>query len=557
MAAPARHTSRTVQPLTIRARLILLFLLAALPLAGAQVFDVRAERIRQLDLASQRAGSIADYAAAIEQTVFDQARLFLATLARSLRDDVADCGGLLRDFANSASWLQAVLLVDSSGNGVCSSRGLPKPVSVADRVYFRDVLRTRAFTVSHLVRGKVINQPTVIAAYPAVDAQDRMTGVLVASVDLGIVSDRLARIARQTGAKLFVADGSGTIVSAYPPDEKIVGMGLDTLQLAQSESDVLEGEWPKDEPLLAALANIPGTTFRVVAGVSRSAIIEGLNRELVRSLVEFVVVIILFTAVVWLASERLLLRPMSKLVRLAQRFGAGDLNARTDTEGWPPEFAAPARAFNAMADRISRREAELKDANQRLVDLAAQDGLTGLSNRRHFDEALEREWQRAARAQTPLALISLDVDFFKLYNDRYGHLAGDECLRQVSNVIRGTARRGADVKARVGGEEFAVLLPGTSAEDAVSLAEHMRSSLEAMAIAHDASAFGHVSISCGVAAAIPRPDTEVTALLSAADEALYRAKRIGRNRVVPSGAEPPPAVAEPPEPQRSARLRES
>jgi diguanylate cyclase (GGDEF)-like protein len=161
---------------------------------------------------------------------------------------------------------------------------------------------------------------------------------------------------------------------------------------------------------------------------------------------------------------------------------------------------------------------------------AISDGLTGLANRRHFDGVLEDEWKRARREGTSLALIMIDVDSFKRYNDTYGHQAGDECLRQVASVLASTARRAMDLAARYGGEEFALILPNTSLAGAAQRAEELRSRIEALHLPHQTSqTSAWVTLSAGVAALIPAQDATPAELIALADQALYHAKQSGRN----------------------------
>ncbi len=181
---------------------------------------------------------------------------------------------------------------------------------------------------------------------------------------------------------------------------------------------------------------------------------------------------------------------------------------------------------------VSRRksaEDQLEEANRNLRMLASTDGLTGLANRRSFDKALTRELARCSRDELPLALLLVDVDHFKSYNDSYGHQEGDECLKRLSHLLRGMARRPGDVAARYGGEEFAVILPNTSAEGAHQFAEQLRTSVEALNIPHCRSAFGLVTVSTGLACEIPVSGSD--SILANADAALYSAKANGRNRV--------------------------
>jgi diguanylate cyclase (GGDEF)-like protein len=183
------------------------------------------------------------------------------------------------------------------------------------------------------------------------------------------------------------------------------------------------------------------------------------------------------------------------------------------------------------ADQRRRAEDSLKDVNSELSKLASTDALTGLPNRRQFNDTLTKEWMRALRDATPLGLMMIDVDRFKSLNDLFGHQIGDEILGHVGRVIRDNVRRAGDLAARYGGEEFAIVLPGTAAAGALEIAEHIR---HAVAQA-DTSAIiegGYpVSVSIGVAATVPLAGGGAASLVHSADAALYQAKRNGRNRV--------------------------
>lgn len=183
---------------------------------------------------------------------------------------------------------------------------------------------------------------------------------------------------------------------------------------------------------------------------------------------------------------------------------------------------------------ISRDVTVSKAMEAKLEVLAATDGLTGIANRRHFDEELFTEWRQAAREGTSLGLLLLDLDHFKRFNDHYGHPAGDECLRRVAGTIASTIRRPGDRPARYGGEEFAVILPSTDLAGALDVAERVRAGIEAMAIPHEGNESGVVTASIGAAVIAPAPGSPIATslLIAAVDRALYEAKRTGRNRVV-------------------------
>ncbi|MBU0516035.1 MAG: GGDEF domain-containing protein [Proteobacteria bacterium] len=174
--------------------------------------------------------------------------------------------------------------------------------------------------------------------------------------------------------------------------------------------------------------------------------------------------------------------------------------------------------------------AKLSEANRMLTRLSYLDALTGIPNRRYFDEFLKREWKRAAREKQSLALIMADIDHFKQFNDTYGHQEGDQCLIQVSRALSKALKRPGDLVARYGGEEFAAILPGTSLPDARLLAERMRAAVAARGIRHPTSPTSGVTVSLGVSALVPAGDVEAQTLVEQADRALYQAKQQGRNR---------------------------
>ena len=220
-------------------------------------------------------------------------------------------------------------------------------------------------------------------------------------------------------------------------------------------------------------------------------------------------------------------------VAIATDAGSG---SRRNCERSTIRTAARRQALIGALRDISQRKAaedQLEEANRRLEALAGQDGLTGLANRRTFDDSLAREHRRAARDRSQLAMIMIDVDRFKPYNDHYGHPAGDEALRRVSRAIESTLRRPGDVAARYGGEEFAVLLPGVDESGAAIIADRIRRAVLGLAIEHDASPAGVVTISAGVASVAPGAfDSSLATLVADADRALYRAKANGRNAIV-------------------------
>ena len=178
-------------------------------------------------------------------------------------------------------------------------------------------------------------------------------------------------------------------------------------------------------------------------------------------------------------------------------------------------------------------EKSLRASNKQLELLSTLDGLTGIANRRTFEKFLEREWKSSMRHTQPATAIMMDIDFFKLYNDTYGHQAGDDCLKKVAHTIEKSLRRPGDLVARYGGEEFVAILSDTPKKGAFGLAEKVRASVEALEIPHQASPVNKfVTISLGVASRVPERGDASSILISEADQSLYKAKQEGRNRVM-------------------------
>ncbi|MFC4298783.1 diguanylate cyclase [Castellaniella hirudinis] len=250
-------------------------------------------------------------------------------------------------------------------------------------------------------------------------------------------------------------------------------------------------------------------------------------------------------------------RPLLSLSRWAEDLAEGGGLRGPSVRSPVREIVVLAQALDRMADRqrshardlerqVAERTQALVEANQRLVGLSLTDSLTGLANRRHFDEVLARESERSRRSRLPMSLLMLDVDWFKHYNDQYGHPAGDVVLSQVARVLLDSVRRPGDLAARYGGEEFALILPGLNLDAAQGLAALIRDAVEALAIAHEHGLSGRVTISVGVAELDLDDAHGAGTLVGRADAALYRAKAGGRNRVetaradaVADGAGPP------------------
>lgn len=231
--------------------------------------------------------------------------------------------------------------------------------------------------------------------------------------------------------------------------------------------------------------------------------------------------------------QRLLVRPLLSIGNYLRNVRAsGDYTQRLDSQ-LHNELGELSRDIDALVQHVHVHQQQLQAQTREMQALSFQDGLTGLDNRRRFDQALTDNWGHAQRAQTPLALIMLDVDYFKNYNDHYGHQHGDEALKRLAAIIRHVVVRQSDIAARYGGEEFAILLPNTTESAAQKMAARIQKELAIAAIPHDHSAVARaLTVSIGVAAITPNATQGSRELVHDADSALYAAKGSGRNCVV-------------------------
>lgn len=200
---------------------------------------------------------------------------------------------------------------------------------------------------------------------------------------------------------------------------------------------------------------------------------------------------------------------------------------------WERDFITQVGNHVSIAIQQSEIHQQLQETNLELLKLACSDGLTGVHNRRHFDKTLQNEWSRMARKNQPMSLVMCDIDYFKAYNDTYGHLQGDLCLKEIAKAIQSACQRASDFCARYGGEEFAVILPHTYASGALIVAQQIQSQVASLNLPHCTSSVSHrVTLSLGVSTIFPFPDGNPFSLVQKADTALYRAKAIGRNQIV-------------------------
>lgn len=415
---------------------------------------------------------------------------------------------------------------------------------------------------------------TTVATPDTPDAAGNHRILACVDILLDELMRRLARPAIQGAhSTLFLADSEGTLM--FHPEH------MTAIRDSEGHASIQSLQLQDDYPLLTAGRSLaPGATTLVdspdaIVAVGRipetQAILSihyprALLQPAILNNLAVVVAVGLVTLLVEIFIIRSILRyqvalPLAQLIRATRLLGVSSVS-RVDKSDLPTqsqdEIGELARAFAAMADqvhyaraqlefKVQERTLELEAANQKLEALSTTDELTGIANRRRFDEALDEEWRRAKRSASELTLAMIDVDWFKQYNDHYGHPAGDQCLRSIAHVLQAAAQRAGDLVARYGGEEFALITMGVAENGRLAFAQTLCNAVMHLQWPHEQSPFGWVTISIGVASTIPRQHESPDSLLKQADMALYRAKELGRNRVVLAPSSREQGRADPPQ----------
>ena len=414
-------------------------------------------------------------------------------------------------------------------------------LDLSDRYYFKKAIETHDLVVSDYLFARGTKLPSIVAAYPvsAIDAGN--DSVVVAAINLDWMSKVMGDLGGRPGVSAVLVDSEGTVLATSSDQAGMIGRPLEKLSSlsANTELDgktgsvsITDSDGTKQ---MVSFARVGSTGSRLVVSIDEAKIAAAANRDIRNAYLQlaFVCLFVLLGALV--AAERIIIQPITMMAATAQRFGRGDWSARAARIGLPAEFIPLARAFNAMAAKLTERERQLVATNDRLTVIASMDMLSGLANRRGLQGRLEFEWLRALQNRQALALLMIDVDHFKLFNDTYGHLDGDACLTQLGETLAGIANETMGFAARYGGEEFCLLLPNQSCEQAMQVGELVRAEISDLAMPHATSPHQHVTVSIGVACTAPNETQQPGDLIEAADAALYAAKRRGRNAVVEHG----------------------
>jgi len=539
-STPSATKPRPKKPfLSIRARLIVVALLAIAPLMVERVRGLERARVGRVELARAQVIDLARGGAAAQREIIYSVRAMLQVVARvyaKMSLDRDDCSHNLTDLTNNIPSLRSLSVVGIDGRIKCSTDARAIGLNVADRSYFQNALQSGDFALSDYLISKIYQAPSLFASYPVVGEDGAFKAVVIGAINLQWIGDLAANVAQRTGTSVALIDGSGTLIAASAEQRELIGKSfaghaLANDMLAKDEGTITTAGFD-GVPRIFAYVRVPWTRARLAVGRDETVVHSGIDREITIAYVQLTLFGMLVLLTAWFGGERLILRPIRSLARMATRFGRGDLQVRATEEPWLAEFEPLAAAFDDMARRLAAREEELQIANQHLEELASLDGLTGLANRRGFDRELDLAWRGADEHRVPLALMMIDIDHFKLFNDRYGHVRGDACLRAVGETLSLVTLEEAVIVARYGGEEFALLLPGIDIERATALADEARSSIQDLLITHAEASCGIVTISVGVESLVPKPGQPAADLVEAADRALYAAKRRGRNAVV-------------------------
>jgi diguanylate cyclase (GGDEF)-like protein len=411
--------------------------------------------------------------------------------------------------------------------------------------------------------------PTITASIPIyIGIGEDLLGVCATDIILTEeLNGFLQSLHVSPGGMVFVLDPEGQLIASSTPEPIVAGEGESTVLLRadQSSNPLIRGtvdhllrtspdlnqikanqtsfRWEREQYFLqtARFTDPLGLDWIVALVMPEDDVMALIKRNHHRTLGLYLVALLLTGLSGWIVA-RWVTQPLEGLSDRARAIARGQWEGattaieleRSDAIGdLSRSFATMAQQlkelFTSLEHRVEERNQELIQLNQELQRLAHVDGLTKAANRRYFDAYLLQEWRRSLREQQPLSIIFCDADYFKCYNDTYGHQAGDECLRTLAQVLIQGAQRPADLVARYGGEEFALILPHTDLAGAVCIAQTLCTTVWNLHLPHQASPLGRVTLSLGVATAIPTHGHRLDELIALADQALYTAKSKGRN----------------------------
>jgi diguanylate cyclase (GGDEF)-like protein len=543
-----RKRVKLKQLLGIRARLALLAVILVAPLMLERARSLEDARARQIAAAAEEFSSLAKHSADTEREVISSVETVLRSAAyiRATSGGIAkSCDMLRASLPRNLPWIRNILIVGGDGRVQCSTSNTSVGVDLSDRAYLQQARATKDFVFSDFIFARQSHVPVVMAAYPVAALNSESDAVVLAAISLDWMSKVMSNLGGRPGVSAVLVDGNGIVLAAPSDRDHLVGKSLDDLPLLSAIAEPALTSSQKEGSLsftaadgskrAISFARIAGTSARLIVSNDEEEATAAIDRNIRTAYLQlgFVSLFVLLGALI--AAETLIIKPIELLAGTAKRFGQGDWSARATRDRLPSEFVPLARSFNAMAARLGQRERELLATNDRLTVIASIDMLSGLANRRGFQSRLEYEWMKAQQYGSQLALLMIDVDHFKLYNDTYGHPEGDACLTRLGEALSGIAAENLGFAGRYGGEEFCLLLPNTDANRAGQVGETVRAAVQELNLPHRTSLHQCVTVSVGVATTGPNDSQRPGDLIEAADAALYAAKHRGRNTVVEHG----------------------
>lgn len=495
------QTPGTLKRLPLRKAAALFIVAVCLCLSG--LLYLQLEQTRRQDLATAQMASTNLTRAMAQQAedTFLAADLVLTSLVDWVEDDgygAAQRPRLQKTFARRVQQLEqlhGMFLFDREGQWVITSfTDLPRGNGVADREYFK-FHQQNVSTVAHIgpaIRSRENGEWIIPISKRINDRAGNFQGVLMAGIKMAYFDRFFKSFSLDDNGIMFLGLKDGTLLARRPFDEGLIGSSLAQGRIYQK----LLPDAPAGTAMIKSVVDgvvrlygyrqLGSYPLVVAAASSRDTILKGWYERAFQSSVIVALVIL----------------------------GVGLF-------GW---------VFIHQVRDGERIEKNLRKAQRALEQIATHDSLTGLANRRLFERSLEVEFARGARQSSPVGLIMLDIDFFKRYNDAYGHVAGDHCLTQVAQVLKNCCQRKADLAVRYGGEEFAVLLPDTDINGVLAIAGQIRRSVMDKRITHSGSPTGYLTVSLGCYSFIPSGNDSLEVFIQRADAALYQAKNAGRNR---------------------------
>src|SRR5690348_15483710 len=451
--------------LSIRARLMLLALLAVVPLTLDRVRLLEQSRTERTEMAANEALELAKRGAAAQIEMINSTRAVLEVVARgyiALARNGQSCSEFLAGFTIDVPWIRALSVVGANDRITCSTRETAVGLNVGDRPYVQEARRSWGFVLSDYLVERATNQPAVVAAYPTMGKDESVNAIIVAPVDLQWIGRLSGLIEARPGAIAMLLDRNGNVLAEFPRPldrgRNFAGHPLFRDIFTHFDGTVTAPGFDGVRRIFA-YAPLAATNARLLVGLDEAEVLRRIDREIGIAYLQLALFGMLTLLAAWFGGEQLIVEPIRALARTAGRIGRGDLEARPNREKLAVEFAPLATALSDMAVKLGERDRELRTVNRHLETLASIDSLSGLANRRSFDARLDAEWRRAGNLKRPIALMMIDVDHFKLFNDNYGHLEGDQCLRVIGEALATASTHKADFAARYGGEEFVLLLP--------------------------------------------------------------------------------------------------